>query len=173
MSSVPFFPLLNAVNDLNSVLTKGEMGRDYDVKKCEWKQGKQFLKAFGVHNGLLSALTSPSDHLQTLMSAESSSTALSVSPGLREGTQHLWHWSGVASKVSISVEAESLSGWNPLFYCAADNCLLAKYCIFWQNLNNQMITKVTSFPVVLIKLRHMTASDLIIKLNYFKEKCTA
>lgn len=34
------------------------------------------------------------------------------------------------SKVSISVEAESLSGWNPLLNCTLDNCLLAKYCIF-------------------------------------------
>lgn len=84
---VPFFPLPNAVNDLNSVLTKGEMGRDYYVKKCEQKQGKQF----GIHNGLLSALASPSDHLQTLVSAESSSTALSVSPVLREGTQQFCH----------------------------------------------------------------------------------
>lgn len=85
---VPFFPLPNAVNDLNSVLTKGEMGRDYYVKKCERKQGKQF----GIHNGLLSALASPSDHLEKLVSAESSSTALSVSPALREGTQQFCHW---------------------------------------------------------------------------------
>lgn len=37
MSSVPFFPLLNAVNVLNSVLTKGEMRRGCDVKKMRMK----------------------------------------------------------------------------------------------------------------------------------------
>lgn len=30
-----FFSLLNAANKLNSVLTEGGMGRDYNVKKCE------------------------------------------------------------------------------------------------------------------------------------------
>lgn len=29
------FSLANAANSLNSVLTKGGMGRNYNVKKCE------------------------------------------------------------------------------------------------------------------------------------------
>lgn len=58
------FSLVNAANNLNSVLTKGGMGRDYDVKKMWMKTGKTILKAFGIHIGLLSDLTSPSHHLQ-------------------------------------------------------------------------------------------------------------
>lgn len=50
----------------------------------------------------------------------------SFGPSLRVCTDCL------ARKGSISVEAESLSGWNPLLCCTLENCLRAKYCILWE-----------------------------------------
>lgn len=92
---MPFFSLLNAANNLNSVLTKGGMGRDYNVKNVNENRENNFKSILNPYWFIVRSDQSFTSPTKASTCCESYSTALSV----------FWKWSpnDLASWLSNSV----------------------------------------------------------------------
>lgn len=78
MSRVPVFSLLNAANNLNSVLTKGGMGRDYNVKNVNENRENNFKSILNPYWFIVRSNQSFTSPTKASMCCESYSTALSM-----------------------------------------------------------------------------------------------